>query len=121
AARLPPAARPTVSANGPYDVNEGAAVAVGATGRDPEGGTVTYAWDLDNNGTFETPGQNVTFSAATLDGPGTRTIRVQATDPGGQTAADSADGEIHNVPQLATFHDPSSAFVWISFSFSVTT
>src|SRR6202008_4807316 len=48
---------PTVDAGGPYSVIEGQSVLVSATGSDPNGGTLTYAWDLDNNGSFETPGQ----------------------------------------------------------------
>ena len=34
---------------------------LGATGVDPEGTTVTFAWDLDNNASFESPGQNVSM------------------------------------------------------------
>ena len=58
---LIPNAPPTVDAGGPYSVNEGGSVALTATGSDPNGDSLTYAWDLDNNGTFETPGQSVTF------------------------------------------------------------
>ena len=43
------------------------------------------AQDLDNNGTFETPGQTVTFSAAGLTAPLSVTISVRGTDPGGMT------------------------------------
>lgn len=53
-------------------------------------GALTYAWDLDNNGSFETPGQSVTFSAALLTAPSSATIRVQVTDDGGLTATDEA-------------------------------
>ena len=61
-------AGPTVDANGPYTVGEGGSVSLSATGTDPNGDTLTYAWDLDNNGSYETPGQTVTFSAALIDG-----------------------------------------------------
>ena len=61
-----------------------------ASGNDPNGDTLTYAWDLDDNGSFETPGQSATFSAASAMAPGTRTIHVRATDPGGLSAVDSA-------------------------------
>src|SRR2546423_10048863 len=65
---------PTVSAGGPYTVAEGGSVPLSASGSDPEGGPLTYAWDLDNNGSYETPGQSPTFSAAALDGPSPHTV-----------------------------------------------
>lgn len=94
-------APPTVSAGGPYYVNEGSSVLASANGSDPEGGALTYAWDLDNDGTFETPGQSATFSAAAIDGPSTRTISVQATDPGGLSATATAAVTIANVDPTA--------------------
>jgi predicted extracellular nuclease len=72
---------PTADAGGPYTVDEGQSVAVSATGSDLEGGPLTYAWDLDNNGTFETSGQSVLFTGA--DGPADQTIAVKVTDNGG--------------------------------------
>ena len=81
---------PTVDAGGPYTVVEGGSVVVTATGNDPEGGPLAYAWDLDNNGSFETSGQSTTFSAATLTAPSNRTIAVRVTDDGGLTATDTA-------------------------------
>jgi predicted extracellular nuclease len=84
-------APPTVDAGGPYTVTEGSSVVVSATGSDPNpGDTLTYAWDLDNNGSFETPGQSATFSAPANSAPATYTIKVQVTDDGGLTAVDTA-------------------------------
>ena len=79
---------PTVDAGGPYDVIEGDSVVVTATGSQPDGQVLTYDWDLDDNGSFETPGRSVTFSAAGLHGPVIRTIAVRATAPTGLTATD---------------------------------
>lgn len=93
----------TVEAGGPYDVNEGAAVLVTASGNDPNGGPLTYAWDLDNNGSFETSGQSVIFSAASIDGPSNHTINVQVTDNSGGTATDQARVNVVNVAPTATF------------------
>lgn len=67
----------SVDAGGPYTVGEGGTVAVSATGTDPDNDQLSYAWDLDNNGTFETAGQSVTASAAGLDGPTSFTIRAR--------------------------------------------
>jgi len=81
---------PTVDAGGPYTVAEGASISVSAIGSDPEGGPVTYAWDLDNNGSFETPGQTATYTAGSNTAPATLTIKVQATDAYGNSAIDEA-------------------------------
>ncbi|MBI4067775.1 hypothetical protein HY407_05320 [Candidatus Gottesmanbacteria bacterium] len=88
---------PTVDADGPYSVNEGGSIQVSATGNDPENGLLTYAWDLDNNESFETPGQSVNFSAANRNGPDTKTITVQVTDDGNLTATDQATVDVDNV------------------------
>jgi hypothetical protein len=90
-------AAPTVNAGGPYSVNEGSSVSVTATGSDIDDNTLTYRWDLDNNGTFETVGQTVSFSAATLDGPSSHTIRVQVTDSLGLSATAVATVNVANV------------------------
>ena len=81
---------PTVNAGGPYDVVVGGSVVVSATGSQPDGQALTYRWDLDDNGTFETLGQSVTFSAAGLPAPATRTIAVRVTAPTGLTDTDEA-------------------------------
>jgi 2',3'-cyclic-nucleotide 2'-phosphodiesterase (5'-nucleotidase family) len=73
---------PTVSTGGPYSVVEGTSVTLNATGSDINGNALTYAWDLDNNGSFEMAGQSVTFSAP-LNAPSTYTVKVQGTDVGG--------------------------------------
>ncbi|MDQ3548551.1 MAG: HYR domain-containing protein, partial [Chloroflexota bacterium] len=60
---------PVVKITGPSSVEEGGSVTLTANGSDPEGGELTYAWDLDGDGVFETIGQEATVSAAALDGP----------------------------------------------------
>lgn len=92
---VPPNQPPVVSAGGPYTVDEGASVMVSASGSDPEGGSLTYAWDLDNDGSFESPGQSVTFSA--LDGPESHIISVQAVDDGGLAAIAQATVTVFNI------------------------
>ncbi|MDX6364853.1 MAG: large repetitive protein, partial [Streptomyces sp.] len=89
---------PEVTIGGPFTVAEGSELPVTAVGTDTEDETtLTYAWDLDGNGTFETPGQSPTFSAAGLDGPSTQAIAVQVTDDGGLTATQTTDVTIENV------------------------
>jgi hypothetical protein len=112
--------QPTVSAGGPYTVDEGSSITVTATGTDPDGDPITFAWDLDNNGTFETAGQTATFSAAALDGPTTRTVSVRATDNGGLAATTSTTITVANVAPTATLHAPSSVLAGSDFVVSLT-
>ncbi|MGH7450677.1 MAG: FlgD immunoglobulin-like domain containing protein [bacterium] len=100
-----------VDAGGPYSVNEGATVTVAASGSDLQNAPLTYAWDLDNNGSFETPGQSVTFSAANLDGPSSQIIKVQVTDNGGLTATDEATVNVLNVAPTASFNISSVTLI----------
>ena len=59
-------------------------VAHGGGGREgPRGAALTYRWDLDGDGTYETAGRSATFSAATLQAPASRMIGVRAVDPAG--------------------------------------
>ncbi len=83
---------PTADAGGPYTVAEGGSVTVTATGTDADDDTVTFAWDLDNDGAFDDAvGATASFSAAAIDGPATTTIRVRASD-GTAGTIDSAIG-----------------------------
>ena len=89
-----------MDAGGPYSANEGGSVTLTAAGSDPNGDALTYAWDLDNNGSFETSGQSVSFSAALLDGPSSYTVKVKATDPLGLFAEATTTIDVLNVAPI---------------------
>jgi hypothetical protein len=110
---------PSADAGGPYTVAEGGSVGVSATGTDANGDALTYTWDLDNDGTFETSGQNATFSAAALDGPSTHTIAVRVSD-GSASTTDTATVNVTNVAPSATFNAPATAFAGFAFTISLT-
>ena len=98
---------PTVDAGGSYEVDEGGSVLLTATGDDPDGDDLAYAWDLDDDGTFETSGASVTFSAALLDGPSSHSVRVRVTDPGELTATGDGAVEVRNVaPEVGAVDAP---------------
>ena len=85
-AGLPPIVLPYPTANtgGNYNAAPGATITFNAgSSTDPGGGTLTYAWDLNGNGTFtDATGAQPQYSYSQ---PGTRTIAVQVTDSGGFT------------------------------------
>ncbi|HJW49320.1 MAG TPA: PKD domain-containing protein, partial [Candidatus Limnocylindria bacterium] len=108
---------PTASANGPYSVGEGASVTLTASGTDADSDSLSYAWDLDNNGTFETPGQSVTFSAAAIDGPATRTVKVRVSDGEDATVA-TTTVTVNNVAPTATAGGPYAGVPFVPVTFS---
>ena len=109
---------PSVRANGPYAVDEGSTVHLSASGSDPEGGALTYAWDLDGNGSYETSGQSVDVAAP--DGPASRTVGVRATDAGGLTATASTTVSIANVAPTATLSAPTNVDAGAAFTLALT-
>jgi N-acetylneuraminic acid mutarotase len=72
---------PSVQAGGPY-LAATDRIQLTASGSDPEGDSLSYAWDLDGSLRYATPGQSVTFSTAGL-APGPHIVRVRALDPFG--------------------------------------
>ena len=61
-------AAPTADAGGPYTITEGSGVTLSAAGStDPDGDSLTYQWDLDNDGDFDdASGVTVTLDPAEL-------------------------------------------------------
>jgi uncharacterized protein len=109
---------PSVAAGGPYAVDEGSSITLSASGSDPEGGQLAYAWDLNNDGTFETVGQTATFPAA--DGPAAPVVAVRVTDDGGLTDTKQATITVRNVAPTATLVAPVSSPAGFAFALSLT-
>lgn len=90
---------PSAAAGGEtaYQVREGASVGLRGSGFDPEGQPLNFTWDLDGDGSFETFGRDVTFSAARIDGPVTRVVAIQACDTVGGCSSATALVRVNNV------------------------
>jgi hypothetical protein len=87
---------PTANAGGPYTTNEGTDVGLNGGGSsDPDGDALTYAWDLDDNGSFETNGQTPNFTGVGQDGVFTVWLRV--TDSKGAFDVAQATVTVNNV------------------------
>ncbi|SIO55084.1 PKD repeat-containing protein [Singulisphaera sp. GP187] len=90
------------SAGGPYTGFEGASTSFTATAGGGNG-SYTYAWDLDNNGSFETVGQTV---VSTFADNGTYTVKLRVSDSAGQSAVASATITVANVAPTASVSGP---------------
>jgi len=89
----------SVTAGGPYSVDEGASVTV--TASSPGCGGGTFAWDFDNDGVYDdATGLSAVFDAGALglDGTTTVTIGVENTDANGAVFTDTTTVEVANVP-----------------------
>lgn len=83
---------PTADAGGPYFTFDDTAITLSGSGFDVAGAAdpLSFEWDLDNDGIFETTGQNVTFDPQALGftGTQTRTVNMRVSDgDGGQAIA----------------------------------
>jgi len=85
-AGLPPIVLPypAASTDGNYNASPAATITFNASqSTDPSGGSLTYAWDLNGNGTFtDATGVQPQYSYTQ---PATRTIAVRVTDTAGNT------------------------------------
>jgi len=60
----PPNNAPSAHAGGPYLALAGTSITLQGTGTDPDGDPLSFSWDLDGNGVFETSGASITFTAS---------------------------------------------------------
>lgn len=99
---------PTANAGGSYSVGEGGSTTLNGSGSDPDNDPLTFSWDMDNNGTFETLGQNVIFSAIGRDGPSSQIIVLQVCDDKSACTTASTTIDITNVePTVGTITAPT--------------
>lgn len=103
----PPVARIQASRTGgslPLEV-----VLDGSRSSDPEGGRLSYAWDLDDNGSFETVGarQTVTFRRR-----GTYTVRLRVRDPQDATGVASVRIVAGISPPVIRLDAPQPTMRW---------
>jgi hypothetical protein len=101
---------PTAEAGGPYTVDEGDSVGLSGSATDPgTGDTLTYEWDLDNDGYYDdATGQTPTFDASSLDGPTIVTVGLQVSDDDGGVDTDSTTVTVNNVAPTADANGPYS-------------
>jgi glucose/arabinose dehydrogenase/PKD repeat protein len=82
----------------------------GSGSSDPQGDTLTYAWDLDDDGAFDdATGPTASW---TYQDPGTYTPELRVTDPGGESDTDAVTITAGNSAPAATITSPSSLLRW---------
>ena len=89
---------PVAEAGGPYIVDESGSVTLdGSSSSDPDSDPLTFEWDFDGDGLYETAGSHPTFSASSVDGPSTVEVTLRVMDGGQLSATDVATVTILNV------------------------
>jgi hypothetical protein len=93
---------PKAEIGGPYSVDEGGLITLDAsTSSDPNGQTLSFNWDLDDDGQYnDASGSTVSFSAAGLDGPASAPVSVQVCNESGLCDVSSSGITINNVPPV---------------------
>ena len=95
-----PNTAPVAGAGGPYNVDEGSSVSLDSSASsdaEDSNAALTFEWDLDNNGSFETAGASPSFSALSIDGPASKPIALRVTDSGALSHTAYSDVTIANV------------------------
>jgi glucose/arabinose dehydrogenase len=85
----------------------------GSGSTDPEGGTLTYAWDLDGDGAYDdSTAANPSYTYLTQ---ASVTARLRVTDPGGLTGTASVVITVGNPPSnspVVTIDNPTASTQW---------
>jgi glucose/arabinose dehydrogenase len=82
----------------------------GSASNDPDGDTLTYAWDLDGDGAFDDA--TAATASYTYTQAGTRTAVLRVTDPSGASDTASVTISAGNTPPTAVIDAPTAATTW---------
>ncbi|MFL6120625.1 PQQ-dependent sugar dehydrogenase [Actinophytocola sp.] len=85
----------------------------GSTSSDPEGGALTYAWDLDGDGAYDDA--TIVNPTYTYVAQGVVNVGLRVTDPVGQSATTSVPVTVGNPPSNApvvTIDNPTASTPW---------
>jgi glucose/arabinose dehydrogenase len=83
----------------------------GSGSTDPEGGALTYAWDLDGDGVFTDASTALTSYTYTTMGP--HVASLQVTDPAGTSATQQVLITV-GTPPAVTLGQPTSGTTWVA-------
>lgn len=107
---------PTANAGGPYTIVRGGTITLDASASsdpDQSNTTLTYAWDLDNDGQYDdATGMNPTFSAVGLP-MGDYTVGLRVTDSGNLSATASTVIHVTAVSLLPDPCDPNTTALFV--------
>jgi MYXO-CTERM domain-containing protein len=110
---------PEITFDAPFSADEGDAVELRATIEDLEGDTVTFSWDLDDDGTFGENEGLLTYmiAAGTTDGSTSMRIGIEAVDSGGNTSTRYRNLRVVNVDPVITSDPPLVTSVGVDFRY----
>jgi len=94
---------PVADANGPYNGLEGSAITFDAGGSsDPEGSSLDYRWDFDNDGIWDTGWLTSSTTDVTWGDDYSSTVNVEVRDDFGKTDIASSSVTVENVAPSAS-------------------
>ncbi len=96
---------PTAEAGGPYSGEINKAIQLTGSATDPGSDVLTYQWDLDNDGIYETSGQS---PQATFKTGGSHTVKLKVTDDDAGVGTDNAQVSISNEAPVVSVIPPQT-------------
>jgi hypothetical protein len=106
---------PIADANGPYTGYEGSAITFNASGSsDPEGDTLDYRWDFDDDGNWDTDWSTDPTAEFTWGDDHIGTVKVEVRDQIGKNDTSTATITVDNVAPTATLDamdQPNTQFI----------
>ncbi|MCI0512417.1 PKD domain-containing protein [candidate division KSB1 bacterium] len=112
---------PVAKAGGPYSGAEGTAVTFNASGSRDDGSIVSYEWDWNNDGAYETKVTTPTTTHS-FDDEYSGVVRLKVTDDKGMTGVDQTTVNITNANPVPLIQGPitGNEGVLVNFSLTVT-